>query len=294
MNRICVLMSTYNGEKYLTEQIESILTQKDVEVTLLVRDDGSSDSTNLILNEYQKQGKLFLIRDGSNIGPACSFMKLLYDADDFDYYAFADQDDIWHEEKLITAIAMLKTNEDKDIPALYCSNQWILEEGTITGLRFNHREHGIVQAICGNAFSGCTMVFNKKLSTILKQVNNRPSIDVLKLRMHDTWVIAVAECVGIVMYDENSYIEYRIHSNNTVGLKKGTIKRLKRKLGNKKYRNGRSKLAAELIKLPICDENIYNIVKAFATKNRVGLLKRYIIKNSNDKYFIIKTILGIN
>nr|WP_294693530.1 glycosyltransferase [uncultured Blautia sp.] len=292
MDKICVLMSTYNGEKYLIEQIESILTQKDVEVTLVVRDDGSSDSTISILNEYQEQGKLSLISDNCNLGPACSFMKLLYGAEDFAYYAFADQDDIWRSEKLITAIAMIKDNED--VPALYCSNQWILEEGKIKGLRFTHKEHGIVQAICGNVFSGCTMVFNKKLFDILKQVNNRPSIDVLKTRMHDTWVIAVAECTGVVVYDENSYIEYRIHENNTVGLKKGKIKRLKCRIINKNYRNGRSKLAAELIKLPIYDKKNYDIVKAFATRNRIGLLKKSIIKNSNDNYFIIKTLFGMN
>ncbi len=292
MNKICVLMSTYNGEKYLIEQIESILTQKDVEVTLVVRDDGSSDSTILILNEYQRLRKLSLVRDGFNLGPACSFMKLLYETEGFDYYAFADQDDIWHKEKLITAVSMIRGYEN--IPALYCSNQWILEEGKIKGLRFNHTEHGIVQAICGNVFSGCTMVFNKKLSDILKQVNNRPSIDVLKSRMHDTWVIAVAECTGIVVYDENSYIEYRIHANNTVGLKSRKIKHLKQKIANNCYRNGRSKLATELIKLPICDKNIYDIVKAFATKNRIELLKKSIIKNSNDNHFIVKVLLGIN
>ena len=113
-------------------------------------------------------------------------------------------------------------------------------------------------------------------------------------RMHDTWVIAVAECTGVVVYDENSYIEYRIHENNTVGLKKGKIKRLKCRIINKNYRNGRSKLAAELIKLPIYDKKNYDIVKAFATRNRIGLLKKSIIKNSNDNYFIIKTLFGMN
>lgn len=292
MDRICVLMSTYNGEKYLVEQIESILAQKGVEVTLVVRDDGSSDATISILNKYQKQKKLSLIRDNTNLGPACSFMKLLYEAEDFDYYAFADQDDIWCKEKLITATSMIEGY--KDISALYCSNQWILEDGKIKGLRFTHREHGIVQAICGNVFSGCTMVFNKKLFNALKQVNNRPSADVLKSRMHDTWVIAVAECIGIVVYDENSYIEYRIHANNTVGLKNSKVSRLKQKITNKSYRNGRSKLATELLKFPIQDKNVYDIVKAFSTKNRIGLLKKEIIKNSNDNYFVIKTLLGIN
>lgn len=293
MSKVCVLMSTYNGEKYLVEQIESILAQINVDVTLVARDDGSSDSTITILNTYSEKGKLILLKDDCNLGPACSFMNLLYESKDFDYYAFADQDDIWRKEKLVTAISMIKENEN--IPALYCSNQWIMVDGEITGLRFTQKmDHGIVQAICGNVFSGCTMVFNRKLADILKQRSNRPSSNTLKTRMHDTWVIAVAECTGVVVYDENSYIEYRIHANNTVGLKKGKLKRLKQKVINKRHRNGRTRLAADLIKLQIADENIYSIVKAFAMKDRKGLLKKSIIENSNDPCFIVKTFLGLN
>lgn len=286
-------MSTYNGEKYLSEQIDSVLAQEDVEITLIVRDDGSNDSTMSILNTYRKIENLIVLEDNLNLGPACSFMNLLYESKDYDYYAFADQDDIWHKEKIITAISMIK--KDETVPALYCSNQWILKDGNIGGLRFTHNvKHGIVQAICGNVFSGCTMVFNRKLAEILKRPNNRPSTDILKIRMHDTWVIAVAECTGVVVYDENSYIEYRIHENNTVGLKKGKFKRLKQKIVDKSHRNGRSKLATELIKLQITDDRIYSIVKAFAMKDRRGLLKKSIIKNSNDRYFIVKTLFGLN
>lgn len=293
MYKVCVLMSTYNGEKYLSEQIESILAQEDVEITLIVRDDGSNDSTISILNTYKKIGNLLVLEDNLNLGPACSFMNLLYESKDYDYYAFADQDDVWRKEKIITAISMIK--KDESVPALYCSNQWILKDGNIEGLRFTQNmKHGIVQEICGNVFSGCTMVFNRKLADILKWPSTRPGTDILKTRMHDTWVIAVAECTGVVVYDENSYIEYRIHENNTVGLKKGKFKRLKQKIVDKSKRNGRSKLATELIKLQITDDSIYSIVKAFAMKDRRGLLKKSIIKNSNDRYFIVKTFLGLN
>ena len=101
--KIAVLMSTYNGEEFLRDQIESILNQEKVNVTLYVRDDGSSDRTVEILSSYEEQGKLKLIC-GKNCGVGNSFMHLLYTSDqDFDFYAFSDQDDIWLPDKLYSA-----------------------------------------------------------------------------------------------------------------------------------------------------------------------------------------------
>ena len=103
MKKVCVLMSTYNGEKYLKEQIDSILKQKGVKVNLLVRDDGSTDNTLSLLEEYKKKGLLDYCC-GSNMKPARSFMELLSIAPDSDYYAFSDQDDYWEHDKLFNAV----------------------------------------------------------------------------------------------------------------------------------------------------------------------------------------------
>ena len=110
MRNILVLMSTYNGEKYLKEQIDSILAQKNVEVTIQVRDDGSTDGTIRILEEYQKCGKLNWY-SSTNMGPAKSFLDLVYNAPlKYDYYAFCDQDDYWKEDKLYKAIETVSEN----------------------------------------------------------------------------------------------------------------------------------------------------------------------------------------
>ena len=99
MEKIQVLMSTYNGEKYLKEQIESILNQEKVEVNILIRDDGSCDKTLKIIKELSKNPKISYY-EGKNIGPAKSFMDLVNKSGDkFNYYAFADQDDIWMPNK---------------------------------------------------------------------------------------------------------------------------------------------------------------------------------------------------
>ena len=128
MRNILVLMSTYNGEKYLKEQIDSILAQKNVEVTIRVRDDGSTDGTIRILEEYQKCGKLNWY-SSTNMGPAKSFLDLVYNAPlKYDYYAFCDQDDYWKEDKLYKAIERLEHFDDK--PALYHCELEIVDENS--------------------------------------------------------------------------------------------------------------------------------------------------------------------
>ena len=120
MDSVVVLMSTYNGERFLEEQIESILKQKDVDVVLYVRDDGSSDRTKQILDEYQRKNAQMLVSYEKNEGVGNSFMDLVYMAPETsDYYAFADQDDIWRDTKLIEAIKLLKQSGKN----LYVSNQ---------------------------------------------------------------------------------------------------------------------------------------------------------------------------
>lgn len=98
-----VVMSTYNGEKYLKEQIDSILSQEGVDVRLYIRDDGSSDRTTDILASYQEH-KNVKIEKGNNLGFAKSFLTALDECDEADYYAFSDQDDVWEKDKLSTAI----------------------------------------------------------------------------------------------------------------------------------------------------------------------------------------------
>ena len=138
------------------------------------------------------------------------------------------------------------------------------------------------------------MVFDKDLADIIKKKQYRPNDDVLKMRMHDTWVISVAECVGDVIYDQNAYIKYRIHENNTVGLKKSKVKRVIEKLIGVQKKGGRSKLASNLIKITKLKDNKAQIVCAFAERNRIKLLKKEIINQcgENRMIFVIKVLLG--
>ena len=101
---ILVILSTYNGEKYISKQIDSIFAQKGVDVTCYIRDDGSSDGTVRCIENLQKRYPKLLLEKGQNEGWRKSFMDALYACGDADFYAFSDQDDIWFENKLERAV----------------------------------------------------------------------------------------------------------------------------------------------------------------------------------------------
>lgn len=217
--RVKVLMSAYNGEKYIVQQIDSILNQKDVEISLIIRDDSSTDNTLEVLSNYESSPYIEIIK-GKNIGCGNSFMEMLYNCGDADYFALADQDDLWFPEKLIMAIKKIENYSDK--PVLYTSNQTITDEFLqIKGLRYQDSpKFELDDIIMGNNLAGCTFVINRKLKELLTSYERRPSPDFLRIRIHDAWICAFSKCVGEVVYDCNSYMLYRQHSNNVVGVRK--------------------------------------------------------------------------
>ena len=242
MDKVQVLLSTYNGEKYIKEQIESILNQKEVEISLLIRDDASSDKTIEIIGKLADKNNNIIYYKDENLGPARSFMDLLYKSGEYDYYAFADQDDIWQKQKLISAINMLKEKENE--PSLYMSALEVVDENL--NLIETKKVNGNLSfegEMIRNFATGCTMVLNKKLCDIIKQYN--PSY----LIMHDSWITRVCYAVGgNVIIDDNSYIKYRQHTGNVLGYKDEGFQKIKRqfKIAFKNNISMRVNIAKEL------------------------------------------------
>lgn len=300
--RVAVLMSTYNGQKYLNEQIDSIIKQMDVQVALFVRDDGSSDDTVDILSSY---GEGIHLIKGNNTGVGNSFMNILYKAgNEYDYYAFSDQDDIWQNDKLQRAVSLLKTEQN---PVLYCSNQILVDgEGNQIGLR-HQKEPGTswMQIMNSNQISGCTMVWNKAMQIQLTDPAKRPSEALLKKRIHDVWVGMVASVIGRIIYDSESRILYRQHENNVVGVKQVSVLNIwKRKIIDPALRNGRSMLADEITSKfanLIQDEMIKTKLNTYGAsrtqwKARLSVMKdRDICRYSGEPYWQLKlkVLLGL-
>lgn len=213
MNNICVLMSTFNGELFIKEQIESLLLQKDVNLSIIIRDDGSSDKTVSIIKEFVQKNNNILLYEGENLGPSKSFLKLLEIAPYSDYYAFCDQDDVWKSDKLINALIMIKAEEKDGIPVMYHSSLTLTDSNLNVLSTVKVKKHSRYVPLVDNTAVGCTIVFNDVLRRIL--VSRIPDT----VSMHDAWCNIVCSLFGKVVTDKNSYIYYRQHDNNTIGIK---------------------------------------------------------------------------
>lgn len=207
-----VLLSTYNGERFLEELLNSVIMQEQVDVDLLIRDDGSSDGTLDIIEKYKSKVNIKCYK-GENVKTANSFKQLIYMANDtYDYYALCDQDDVWKSSKLISGIRLL---EGIDHPALYSSACEIVDENLnyikLGGDKKNDFMNPLYDMVMYGT-AGCTFVFNKQLLIKLKEH------DITSISMHDTWISFVCYAVGGYMYsDENTYILYRQHGTNVIG-----------------------------------------------------------------------------
>ena len=268
---VSVLLSTHNGSKYIREQIDSILKQRDVRVRLFVRDDSSSDDTVTILKEYVSEEDGSLLRNGEQVGPGESFMRLVYahaDDPDTEYYAFADQDDIWEEDKLAAAVRLLEAQGNQG-PLLYSSNQFLYEDGENKGKRYTEKQRtDLISHMTRNTVSGCTFVFNKELARTVAGAE-RPDPRILRYRLHDAWLMLVAILCGDVIYDEEPHMLYRIHEENTVGVKEVSGKEKLGKLGRffskRDDANIRMITAQELLRLfPDADEEKRKILRLYA------------------------------
>lgn len=214
MKKILVLLATYNGEKYLREQLDSVLDQKGVHVEILIRDDGSTDNTKRILRQYQKSKRINWY-EGEHLNVQKGYFELMEKADayDIDYIAFCDQDDVWDADKLMVAVNALD-RFPVDKPALYYCGQRLVDQNmNFIANHFLNEKRTLYTRFVLSDFAGCTGVFNK---TLLKEVITfKPTY----MLMHDTWILKVCLCLGgNVCVDVNPHMNYRQHGGNTVGL----------------------------------------------------------------------------
>lgn len=228
--KVQILMSTYNGEEYIREQLDSILAQNYPDVDILIRDDGSTDDTFVILKEYEEMHNNITAYQGKNIGVNKSFFELLRKSN-ADYIGFCDQDDYWLPEKIERAVEQL---EQMSGPALYCSAKTLVNanleplESQQDARLIPGFGNAVIESIC----SGCTTLMNRELVNIIKE---RLPEDVIH---HDWWCYMVATYLGSMYYDKNSYIYYRQHGRNEVGASGSAWDMIKAKARDLKKRHG--------------------------------------------------------
>lgn len=247
MKKVLVMMSSYNGKKYIRAQMKSILEQKGAEVHLLVRDDGSTDGTADILRNYCQRNQRTEWYCGRNQGPEESFMDLIHRAGESEYYAFSDQDDYWMPHKLYRALTFLK-NADPDIPAMYHCNYFMSDENLKTisrSRKMTYVSSTLKKAFVSSNATGCTMVFNNRLLECLKK--KKPAFPI----MHDGWAHKVCIALGgSVFYDPRPCIVYRQHDGNVIGGRESLMSRMAQHMHTLLENPGyRSRVIRELYRL---------------------------------------------
>jgi len=226
--QVQILLSTYNGEKYLREQFDSYYDQNCVEdIRILVRDDGSSDGTREILEEYARRRKVD-VEFGNHLGTTASYQWLIQHSDpECGYFAFSDQDDVWLPNKLTLALDALKQYSQKG-PLLFASRSQIVDE-VLHPIGFSIdpvRGISFYNAMVQNVLPGHTQVFNAALRDDLAHHG------ILGAHVVDWWVYLVASAKGEVIFSDECSVLHRQHGGNTIGYRLGTLAGLKKKIHN--------------------------------------------------------------
>ncbi len=220
MSPVQVLLSTYNGERYLEAQLQSLFEQDHAELQVLARDDGSQDGSWRILQNHTASGRLAAVR-GENLGVARSYLMLLRQSDPgAEYIAFADQDDVWLSDKVSRALHLLEAREPAR-PAMYCSRLTLVDDrlDLIGRSPLPRRGPSFENALVQNIATGCTVVLNRAARDLL--IGEPPR----GVPMHDWWTYLVVSAFGEVIYDPEPRILYRQHAGNVVGAARSPLGR---------------------------------------------------------------------
>ena len=248
--KITLLLSTYQGEQYIVQQLESIRAQTYHDWKLLVRDDGSSDNTCTILDEYQRKDLRIQCMpfDGHNIGTTQSFAALMWQAQhiDSDYILFCDQDDVWLPTKIATTIAHLLQLESRyglSYPCLVHTDLCVVDDKlqmiSPSYLAYEHLKPNLSAPLntllVNNYVTGCTIGMNRALLNLCLPLPK-------EARMHDWWCALCAAATGVVETLPQATLLYRQHASNVIGSRGFYRKFINKQLINSLFRIRRERL----------------------------------------------------
>lgn len=224
--KLAILMCTYNGAKYLQEQLDSFANQSFKNWHLFVYDDGSNDNTKNLVQTFGQKHPTTFVTNNPNLGFAKNFLNgITITPNDFDFYALSDQDDVWLESKLEKAVSYLK-NVETSIPALYCTRSTLVD-ATCNQIGYSPlfaKKPSFANALVQSIAGGNTMVFNKAARNLITKVG----LDI-NVVSHDWFIYQlIIGAGGFVHYDSSSEILYRQHDNNLIGSNNGFFARLSR------------------------------------------------------------------
>lgn len=290
---VAILLCLYQGKHYLEDQLESIAKQTHTNWKLYISDDGDCEKSMEMIRSFTKRiesGRITLI-GGPKKGFVDNFLSLTCNPEiDADYFAYSDQDDIWHSDKLEKSIQRLR-EFDEDTPSLYCSRTVIVDQDDVEiGMSpLFAKSPSFVNALVQNIGGGNTMLFNRKARAIALQVGSR-----IPVITHDWWMYLLITGVdGNVIYDPAPSLRYRQHSANLVGCNITWSARVYRiylllrgRFKDYNERNERSLLTAYHLLTP----NNQQILDAFSEMRKSSLIRR--IKMFKELKIYRQTLFG--
>ncbi|MCL2681664.1 MAG: glycosyltransferase family 2 protein [Streptococcaceae bacterium] len=288
--KVNILLSAYNGEKYIAEQIESLQSQTFSDWNLIVRDDGSRDKTAEIVEQFHEQDARIRLIKGENIGVIQSFFELVK-TEEADFYFFCDQDDVWLENKLEIMLTEAK-NHDNSKSVLYYSDLKVVDKDlnilneSMIRSQSHHANTELIQELTENTVTGCTSLINHALA--------QEWTDTDGIIMHDWWLALLASAIGELVYLDQATVLYRQHGDNVLG-----ARTLSKRMGTwfhpqvwlAKYWwliTSSQAQAKKLLTLPDLSEGNKDLVSSYCTlleksvNQRKVILKKYNFKKNRS------------
>lgn len=229
--KVAVIMSTYNGEKFIREQLDSILNQTYKNIEIVIRDDGSTDNTIEIIKEYQQRHSNIKLYIGKNKGFIGSFFKLLTLVES-DYYSYADQDDVWMENKVELAVESLE-RLDPNVPNLAFGNSDYYDENMkFIGHSEKNKSFSFTKALFACVSQGMTMTVNRKTRDMI--IENTPK----SCFFHDWWTYLLCIGMGNVVYNNEVTVKYRRRKENATSEGQGYFRLILWRIKHLLYNDG--------------------------------------------------------
>ena len=225
--KLCILLASYNGEKYISEQLDSIINQTYKNWELIIRDDGSKDETVTILNKYEKKDeRIKILRDDKgNLGFLKNFEELLFNAKE-EFVLFSDQDDFWLKNKLEKFVEKIRDLDEKVLskPLLVHCNSLVCDE-KLEIIKEKFIDSKIAKKNNSNIYffeyivQGSNSMVNKKMI--------RESLPFLKsVTLHDRYFHLLSQFLGTRVFIDESLVKYRQHERNEIGANRSIIKNI--------------------------------------------------------------------
>lgn len=252
--KVAILLSTYNGEKYVREQLASFLNQTYRNIEIIIRDDGSKDGTVKILKKYVETHKNIKLVEGKNLGFIKSFFELLK-LGKADYYAYADQDDVWLPNKIELAVNSLNKLDDEKPNMAFSNVDYHDVEMNFMGHGEEHKTYSFTNSLYECVSQGMTMVINQKARDMI--LDNIPT----ECMFHDWWTYMICSGMGNVAYDDVVTVKYRRDKKNATVEGQGFFAILMWRIKNLFGKNGFIKIRIQQLEFKksfynkISDEN---------------------------------------